>query len=77
MDQQNTIANVEKSDKIETVIKMAELKAWETMTTEGKRRALYDRQAAALKTFLEHGAITRQQHEKSLGDLSEKMGFSE
>lgn len=32
--------------------------AWETLTPEEKRRALYDRQVATLKTFLEHGAIT-------------------
>ena len=32
--------------------------AWETLTPEEKRRALYDRQVATLKTFHEHGAIT-------------------
>lgn len=41
---------------------------WETLTPEEKRRALYDRQVATLKTFLEHG--------KSLHDLTEKMGYS-
>lgn len=28
--------------------------AWETLTPEEKRRALYDRQVATPKTFLEH-----------------------
>ena len=48
---------------------------WETLTPEEKRRALYDRQVAALKTFLEHGAITQAQHDKSLHDLTVKMGY--
>ena len=48
--------------------------AWETLTPEEKRRALYDRQVATLKTFLEHGAITQEQHDKSLHDLTVKMG---
>ena len=51
--------------------------AWETLTPEQKRRALYDRQVATLKTFLEHGAITQAQHDKSLHDLTVKMGYGE
>ena len=51
--------------------------AWETLTPEEKRRALYDRQVATLKTFLEHGAITQEQHDKSLHDLTVKMGYKE
>lgn len=50
--------------------------AWETLTPEEKRRALYDRQVATLKTFLEHGAITLAQHDKSLHDLTVKMGYN-
>ena len=38
---------------------------WESLISEEKRRALYDRQVATLKTFLEHGAITQAQHDKS------------
>ncbi len=49
---------------------------WETLTPEEKRRALYDRQVATLKTFLEHGVITQAQHDKSLHDMTEKMGYS-
>ena len=50
--------------------------AWETLTPEEKRRALYDRQVALLDTFLEHGAITQAQHDKSLHDLTVKMGYT-
>lgn len=49
--------------------------AWETMTPEQKRRELYDRQVALLDTFLEHRAITQEQHDKSLHDLTVKMGY--
>ena len=49
--------------------------SWETLTPEEKRRALYDRQAATLATFLEHGAISQEQHDKSLHDLTVKMGY--
>ena len=48
---------------------------WETMTPEQKRRELYDRQVALLNTFLEHRAISQEQHDKSLHDLSVKMGY--
>ena len=49
--------------------------AWETLTPEEKRRALYDRQVVLLATFLEHGAISKEQHDKSLHDLTVKMGY--
>ena len=49
--------------------------AWETLTPEEKRRALYERQVAMLATFLEHGAISKEQHDKSLHDLTAKMGM--
>ena len=48
---------------------------WAALTTEEKKRKLYEKQKALLDTFLEHGAISRQQYDKSLGDLTEKMGF--
>ena len=38
--------------------------AWEAMTPEQKRRELYDRQVALLDTFLEHRAISQEQHDK-------------
>ena len=50
--------------------------ARETLTPEEKRRALYDRQVATLKTFLEHRAISQEQHDKSLHDLTVKMGYA-
>ena len=51
--------------------------AWETMTPEQKRRELYDRQVELLDTFLEHRAISQEQHDKSLRDLTEKMGYAD
>ena len=51
--------------------------AWEALTPEEKRRELYDRQVALLATFLERGAITQEQHDKSLHDLTVKMGYGE
>ena len=45
------------------------------MTAEEKKRDLYLRQKELLDTFLEHGAISRAQYEKSLGDLTVKMGM--
>ena len=50
--------------------------AWETMTPEQKRRELYDRQVALLDTFLEHRAISHEQHVKSLHDLTAKTGYA-
>lgn len=44
-------------------------------TPEEKKRDLYLRQKQLLDTFLEHGAISRAQYDKSLGDLTEKMGM--
>ena len=48
---------------------------WETLTPEEKKRKLYERQVATMNTFLAHGAITQAQHDKSLHDLTEKMGY--
>ena len=49
----------------------------ESMSAEEKKRELYLRQKHLLDTFLEHGAISRAQYEKSLGDLTEKMGMTD
>ena len=38
---------------------------------------LFRRQKDLLDTFLEHGAISRAQYDKSLGDLIVKMGIRE
>ena len=48
--------------------------AWENMTLEEKNHQLYLREKELLDTFLQHGAITQAQHDKSLHDLQEKMG---
>ena len=42
----------------------------ESMTAEEKWCDLYLRQKELLDTFLEHGAISRAQYDKSLGDLT-------
>ena len=42
-----------------------------------KNTALYIRQKNLLDTFLEHGAISRAQYDKSLHDLTVKMGMTE
>lgn len=41
----------------------------------GKKEQLYLQQKELLDTFLAHRAITPAQYEKSLGDLTEKMGM--
>ena len=43
-------------------------------TYSEKNHLLYLKQKALLETFLEKGAISRAQYEKSLHDLTEKMG---
>ena len=48
---------------------------WSSMTYEEKNKQLYFSQKQTLIKFLEHGAISREQYEKSLHDLSEKMGL--
>ncbi len=50
-----------------------ENKDWSGMTYEEKSRQLFFREKKLLDTFLEHGAITKVQYEKSLHDLEEKM----
>jgi len=47
----------------------------ETKTAEQKKRDLYLRQKELLATLLVHGAISQAQHDKSLGNLTEKMGM--
>ncbi|MBR5182174.1 MAG: hypothetical protein IKW88_07960 [Clostridiales bacterium] len=52
-----------------------QLEQWESLTPEQKKRELYLEQKQTLDTFLEHHAITKAQYDKSLGDLTVKMGF--
>lgn len=46
----------------------------EPMTFAEKNHFLYLKQKAMLDTFLAHGAITQAEHDKSLHDLTVKMG---
>ena len=48
---------------------------WEHLTSSEKKQELYFRQKGMLDKFLERGAISGSQYEKSLGDLTVKMGF--
>ena len=50
---------------------------WERLTPEEKRRQLYDSQVTVLKQFRERNAISEEQYQKSLYDLSTKMGYQE
>lgn len=54
---------------------MNEQAQWEKLTPEEKKKQLYLKQKNTLDTFLAHGAITKAQYDKSLGDLTEKMGM--
>ena len=44
------------------------------MSTQEQKHELYLKQKALLDTFLEKHAITQAQYNKSLHDLTEKMG---
>ena len=48
---------------------------WERLSPEDKKKQLYLNQKQTLDTFLAHGAISKAQYDKSLGDLTEKMGM--
>ena len=48
---------------------------WFSLTLEQKKRQLYAKQVAMLQGFLERNAISKEQYEKSLHDLTEKMGY--
>ena len=49
---------------------------WEQLSPEQNRIQLYLEQKKTLEMFLEHGAISQAQFDKSLGDLTEKMGMN-
>ena len=50
---------------------------WDNMTHDQKNHRLYLKQKQMLDMFLERGAISQAQHDKSLRDLTVKMGESE
>ena len=47
---------------------------WASLSYEEKNRRLFLRQKKTLAMFLEKGAISREQHDKSLHDLIQNMG---
>lgn len=47
---------------------------WDGLSYEEKNHRLFLQQKKMLDTMLEHGAISRAQHDKSLRDLAGKMG---
>lgn len=54
---------------------IAQENEWESLAPEEKKRKLYEQQKATLDTFLARGTISRAQYDKSLGDLTVKMGY--
>lgn len=48
---------------------------WENLSSEEKNKQLFLKQKRTLDLFLERNAISREQYDKSLGDLREKMGM--
>lgn len=48
---------------------------WPYQSYEKKNEFLFFRQKEMLDMFWERGAISREQHDKSLNDLIEKMGI--
>ena len=50
---------------------------WSSLTYEEKNRLLFLRQKKTLDMFLERGAISPAEHDKSFHDLIEKMGMKD
>jgi len=50
-------------------------KSFAALSPEEKKRNLYEQQKHTLELFLERNAISRAQFDKSLKDLTVKMGF--
>ena len=50
---------------------------WSTLSPEEKKRRLFLKQKALLDTFRSTNAISKDQYDKSLGDLRKKMGFKD
>lgn len=49
----------------------------QNLTPEEKKRKLFLEQKKTLDLFLQKGAISKAQYDKSYGDLKQKMGFSD
>ena len=50
---------------------------FEQLSPEEKKTRLYLSQKRLLDSFLERNAISREQYEKSLGDMTIKMGMED
>ena len=48
---------------------------WSALSYEEKNKLLYLQQKNTLDMFLERNAISQEQHDKSLNDLTEKMDY--
>ena len=48
---------------------------WSALTPEDKKKQLYLQQKDLLDKFLKRNAITKAEYDKSLGDLTRKMGM--
>ena len=72
MNTRNDLAEGESRRKMSMDIDIED-KEWEALSHEQKNHQLYLRQKALLDRFLEKGAISQEQHDKSLHDLIEKM----
>ena len=55
--------------------KMATEINWQALSSEEKKYQLFLSQKTTLDSFLERGAISQEQYDKSYGDLKIKMGF--
>ena len=52
-----------------------EVRMSSSLSAEEKKRDLFLRQKETLDLFLERGAISRAQHDKSLRDMADRMGY--
>ena len=50
---------------------------WEQLSPEDKKKQLFLKQKNILDLFLERNAISKDQYDKSLGDLIVKMGMTD
>ena len=48
---------------------------WQTLSPEENKQQLFLKQKATLDSFLERGAISQAQYDKSFNDMKEKMGY--
>ena len=54
---------------------MSEYIEWDALTPEEKKKQLFLKQKNTLDLFLDRNAISKEQYDKSLGDLIDKMGM--